>query len=403
MNPRRFLIWWACATLFACLCGASINIVVDPYGLWDMPRQDGFNAVKPQAPSRSRIVKPSILLEVNPATVVVGNSRPEMGIDPNDECWPESAKPVFNLTRPGSSVEEQLILATHAIVGTDAKSIYLGVDYSDFISARFGTRQTFAPPQRFVGSERLLRENFYDANSKRLQTLIKDRVAASFSLIALKDSVLTVLKQRTPYADNMTREGFYNAGAFATAVSQEGQRVLFEQKMPFIEQTFTPGKSSAFWPGEATSPRLLLLDSFLTFALVNDVNVTLFINPLHADFLDVMDDSGYWQEFEQWKRALAVLADKHGSALWDFSDYDEFSTGTDKTDTPPYALRWFWEPSHYTAKLGSRMIASFNGACRDPSPGFGAKVDPNSIEQRLTNVRTHKALYHARRATANAP
>jgi hypothetical protein len=396
MSAGQFIRRWFLALFAAAMVGGAINVGIDPYGLWDSPRISNINALKPKAATRSRAVKPVMLGKIQPLTVIIGNSRPEMGLDPQDICWTSEHKPVFNLTQPGSSVAGQLALATHSIVASPVKYLFIGVDFSDYTTARTEDLSRPAPyPELFSGAGRLMMRNFTDPNNERIFNLVKDHLDATFSLQALQDSFATIAAQSRQFTTDLTRDGFNSAATFLSVVRHEGQSVLFTQKLGTLKRTFQPKKYLTVPADNPGYYPLPLLNKFLESA-PRSIKVVLFINPLHADFLDVLYDSGHWPEFEQWKTSLVSIADKYGVDLWDFTDYDPFSTSTEVAPEDLGSLRWYWEPSHYKARLGHKMISQFIPSCADDISGdkVGMKLSVDNLSSHLQSIRMNRMKYH---------
>ncbi len=118
------------------------------------------------------------------------------------------------------------------------------------------------------------------------------------------------------------------------------------------------------------------------------MNITIFINPYHADYLAAIAITNRWDLLEQWKRTLMSIADRHNISLWDFNAFDE------RTEEPPpkpgdrtTELHWFWEPAHYRSEYGEQMLASMLG--RDCVPELAGK--PQNI-YRLTTATMERHL-----------
>jgi hypothetical protein len=75
--------------------------------------------------------------------------------------------------------------------------------------------------------------------------------------------------------------------------------------------------------------------------------------------------------------------------LWDFSDYDSYSTEIVSQDGP--VLHWFSEPRHYTRALGDAIVRRILGA---GDARFGALLTPENIEAHLADIRERRRLYH---------
>ena len=61
---------------------AGFNILVDPYGLFRLVDAPAFNATKPTSGAHGAMVKAYQVLRVDPAGLILGNSRAEVGFDP---------------------------------------------------------------------------------------------------------------------------------------------------------------------------------------------------------------------------------------------------------------------------------------------------------------------------------
>ena len=80
--------WWYLLILFCATLGilslvSAVNFIVDPYNIFGTTRIPGLNAVKPFAGNRGRTAKIHQVIQVKPKALIVGNSRPELGLDPN--------------------------------------------------------------------------------------------------------------------------------------------------------------------------------------------------------------------------------------------------------------------------------------------------------------------------------
>lgn len=105
MQPAARYLWtWVVLTLTLLGAVAAVNLIVDPYGLFRIVDVPGFNRIKSQAGERAAVFKRAGVARIQPTTVILGNSRAEIGFDPDSPAWPEHARPVFNLALPGAGV-----------------------------------------------------------------------------------------------------------------------------------------------------------------------------------------------------------------------------------------------------------------------------------------------------------
>ena len=115
---NRYLTQWFLATALILLAVAAINVVVDPYGIFRLVDRTGFNSVKPAAASRGPMAKAYQVLRVQPKTLILGNSRAEVGLDPNHPAWPQAARPVYNAALPGTGTATSLRYLQHVLAAT---------------------------------------------------------------------------------------------------------------------------------------------------------------------------------------------------------------------------------------------------------------------------------------------
>jgi len=130
---KRFIQAFTATFLLACFLGAGFNYLVDPYSLFGTRRLPGFNELKPTASERVRVTKPYMAARVKPKVVIGGNSRPEIGLNPQSVCWDDADQPVFNSGIPGADVFMQVRYVQHAVESGKARRILFGVDFLDFL------------------------------------------------------------------------------------------------------------------------------------------------------------------------------------------------------------------------------------------------------------------------------
>src|SRR4051812_24385038 len=82
VSPTAYFRTVACAFLLFLLATAAINIVVDPKGLYQVVRTDGFNFYKPFQPDYTSEVKALGARRYRPDTIVFGASTVMFGVDP---------------------------------------------------------------------------------------------------------------------------------------------------------------------------------------------------------------------------------------------------------------------------------------------------------------------------------
>lgn len=107
----------------------TLNYWVDPYGLY-WPYSEGD--WKPNGAAQGELVKPYLVLKHSPRTLILGNSRAEVGFDPEDAAWSESAQPVYNLALPGTGTRVARRLFEHVLASPPPKNNHAGGGFHGF-------------------------------------------------------------------------------------------------------------------------------------------------------------------------------------------------------------------------------------------------------------------------------
>jgi len=398
MSHKAYL--WTVATAFLIACGlsATINYLVDPYGLFGIERVAGLNAIKPAAADHLRTVKPYQVRRNAPRTLIGGNSRPEAGIDPASACWHPEDRPVYNLGVPGAGLYMQFRYIQNSLLDGHTKTVLLGIDLVDFlVPDRFGGDFAAWPGQAQAFEARLRYRADGTANPSYRLHALGDRLAALFSLNALADSMTTLVAQSNPNATNREATGFNPGRDFYDIIAAEGQNLLFVQKNREMQNRLNPN-AVIFQDGSDWSTAFESLSRLLRAAKSVDARVILFINPYHADYLATIDARGLWDILEEWKRRLVRLtSNRSNTVLWDFNGFNTFTT-----EQPPprgdtsSVLRWFWEPAHYRPAFGNLMLAAMlQRPCGTPAedPPPGVRLDSFNIEPHLARLRDERTRF----------
>jgi len=356
---KKFCLAWLSAFLLLLSCAVSLNYLIDPYGMFDMQRITGINAIKPAAGSHVRLAKPYQVVQFDPRTIIAGNSRPEMGLNPRNTCWPENHMPVFNLSFPGASVYMQARMIQHAVSLEKVGLVLWGLDLLDFLDTHERKLSSWEDSRKRPDIEKRLTVHADGTSNKAYSwEKAKDYWLTLLSLDTVKDSIRTLLSQNNQHASSVRRDGFNPARDYMDIIAWEGQNVLFKQKNTELEKIFSRPGLKLYHSNPGWSHKFESVRRIIEFNGQHDVRTVLFINPYHADYLTAVKSSGHWADFVIWKEALTSLSDSFGVELWDFSGINSFST----EKVPPLGdkksiLKWFWEPAHYRKEYGDIMLS----------------------------------------------
>lgn len=414
MNARRFLTIMIASWLGLLALAAAVNFFVDPYGLFDAPRVEGFNQLKPNAGRSSRTAKAYQVLRRMPTTLIVGNSRPEIGFNPASTCWPEADQPVYNLSLPGADAFRQGRYVQHAVIGIaqrggQVRRVLWGVDFTDFISTprAQAAEHSHWSERTTEFDDRLLVRADGSPNPWHDYGRFVDMAKGLFSLVGVIDSVTTVLAQDDADSSTLRMDGFNPGRDYLPVIHREGQASLFRHKLAYLREYVGTAGRNVFAPGTRWSESFQVLSDMIGQLRAAGVEVILFINPYHAEYMDVLDEVGKWDQFEEWKRTLVhIAADTGVAALWDFNAYNRYTL---EPSPPPgdthTVLRWFWEPAHYRAEYGHRMLAMMlpDAACAGGADDdvLGTRIDANNIESHLAGLRAARNVHLAEESSGH--
>jgi hypothetical protein len=383
-DPRSFLRGWITALAALAVAVAGLNLLVDPYDVFGMPRIRGISLLKPGPKNHALLAKTYQVARAHPATVLIGSSSTHIGIDAGAAEWPAAMRPVYNYGIPGGyATSTSVSTLREALAAGGVKHAVVFLDFQNF----------FVPEQQAAGlSEDGRRYHTLPdgvLSPYRPWQMANDMFLSLATMGALIDSAETIAGQRNPDPLDLAPDGSSTEADFSNAARGDGTHALFAQKNDFeVERAGRLKQSMAGWDGFL--PNLDLIRSMIVLARAHDVALTFVITPHHADALEIYWRIGLWPRVEQLKAELAAVVAEQGGgvALWDFMDYSAFSTepipvaGDRRTQT-----RWFWEPTHFKKQLGAVMIRNMFG---QDAPGFGTRLTPQDVGSRNALIRSQR-------------
>lgn len=380
LNSLRFIRWLTVTIFISIIVIVIFVITVDPYGQYRLIEYPGFNVIKPTLGRYQNEIKLTQALRLRPNAVILGNSRAEIGLDPEAPEFNQHGLIAYNLAIPGIGIETAQRQLNYLIQGDiKPKSILLGLEFLDFI----------APPQLLPDSP------LKTHHLKKPQNEVGDwfwQFDSLFSLASVKDSVRTLLIQNDDEAGIITSRGFNPLKQYKPITRTEGYYKLFQQRAQENTKVYL-----------MKSKGLLSLDDFNHLRAIFDIaaqynsEINLIIYPYHAQILALFEETGLWPAFVEWKRSLVNEIDavkQHYSnarvTLYDFSGYSRYnceripSIEDRKTST-----QWYWEAGHFKKELGDiilkRIFATkessrkINGEQDKFQPSFGFELNKSNF------------------------
>ena len=372
--------WWTLALLGNV---AIFNLVVDPYGLFRIADVVGLNSVKSQASERGPLFKHAAVERMHPNSLVLGNSRAEIGFDPESPAWPAWARPAFNLALPGAGISAVAGDFNQALRGSTPKLVVVGLDFVDFrVDAT--SNDTFNARAASAGS---LSE-------------IRERASALLTMSALADSLATVKAQHEPYPTSLTAAGFNPKRDYVGIAGREGYFALFRQRDQENAATYLRGPKSVFQAGGRPAAGFDAVDNIVALARARGITVRFVIYPYHVNTLMLFHLTGLWPAYEDWKRELVRRIDAAQGTmdveLWDFTGFSPYADelvprpGDTRTE-----LRWYWEAGHFKKSLGDLLLANMLDAQID-GERWGRRLTGHELEEHLREQGTSRDAYERR-------
>ena len=352
----------------------TINYAVDPFLIFGSKRVAGFNAIKAAINSHTWLMKTYHPTLGEWDTLLLGNSRVEIGFDPQHRCLAEIGAKAYNLGVPGANVSEQVEFAANVLYDQPIKQIFLSVDFGDFIS-KVVSAQSAIDADAGAGTNLRYRLDGSEAPGYSWNA-VKDRYQALYTFDAMLSSAHTMAMQ-TNSSPNRDPFGFNPARDFADSVDAEGAQALFAQKIDNLDSKF-----SAPWrlidPNNSSSSEFSALESFLEIARDRGIRVTVIASPFHAEYWAILKEHRLYQEHAHWLKLLTEQLTEFDDIVtfWDFTADSEFSQETvpdEEVRSGP--LNWYWEPVHFRSQLGDLILETvLSDRCKQAEVHFGTRV-----------------------------
>ena len=377
-RPSRFVLTWLCASLALAGLVAGFNVAVDPYLVFGTKRIAGFNAKKPAVETHADLAKRYAFARARPRGLLIGDSKADIGLDPDSPAWPADARPVFNHGVPGTSLEGMLGYLRQDLGAAPVRHVLVMLDLQGLLAAPLPVagQPSADPGVPFVGPH------------------TNDLVLSTLSVDALRASVTTLAAQSSGDGVDMSGLGSTGEGGFRAEAAADGERALFAQKDQDLTERFSRLATYLAAHPDAGAHRLDLVAEMIGLCRAHGAALDLVIGPVHADYLDIIGRAGLWPRYEAAKARLAILVDSAGDAvrLWDFEGYDGYSG---EAVPASGGTRWFWEPTHFKKVLGEQILA----AIYQNNTGYGVRLTAASLAGRLQGDEQSRTQ---RRQEANA-
>jgi hypothetical protein len=371
---KRFAAWCATVVGAGVLLVTGFVAVIDPYHLYGFVDSPALNHVKPLPEQYREQIKLAQATAVRPDLVMLGNSRIEVGLDPDSPQVSAHGHTAYNMGLAGTSLTvSERMYAQLREGATPAAMAVIGVEFLDFLVK---PDAALVPPA--AGGPLPWQWRF--------DTL--------FSIKSMSDALRTVRLQRVADPEVMTARGQSPLRHYNQFARQEGYYSIFQQKAGDNAKNLVRKPHNLFVAGTNRSESIDRMRALLDTMARDRTEVHLVIYPYHAQMMAMFDEAGLQSTMDDWKQMLVREADavraRYPNAridVWDFSGYGDMRCeripGPGDTHT---ATRWYWEAGHFKATLGERILQRILGG--DTTFGFRLAADTLDVNrQRIAAER----------------
>lgn len=377
-STRKYLLCLVATTFLVLAVAAAFNWVMNPYNVFDPPVLKGVNDRQPFLHSQERFYKACAVIRQQPQTVILGSSRADIGLSPQHPGWTQ--QPVYNLSVAGAPLEVLAKYFEHAVAVAPVKNALIMLDYA--------SRET--PP----GFQPVVRDRWLD----QFEDGARDSQAATRLHLALLSWAVTSTGFKTLFTNGCDNVQLPDG----QLDNQDCWRRLQEKHRDDPGWSWEANFSLGLIP---FSGRLSVgrqwehLQHIFDLAAQHGVEVTYVISPTH-DLLwqrcieeENMDTVLAWRsELLQQAHEGAQRLGRPMPVIWDFAlaESARMSPATlmkEMKSRPDNTLPLYLEYSHFTKRLGDRLLDRVLLDPAGPDPICGVKLDFAMLPGHLAGLR----------------
>lgn len=386
---------------------AGLNLLINPFGFYELTPIDGVNVYKPEIFTRVRLFKAFEVRRIRPETIILGSSRTHVGLSCSHQSLKSLNESCYNLAFDGATTREMYAYLKHAQAIHPLKHVVLGLDSYHTSYARSFTRPDF--------DDLIL----YDGNYPWLPRWLTADLRLLTSLNTLASSIKTLRAQAYPEPNWFASDGQRLGAIFFRRPNENfmlhGPRAYFEEidrlEIGFQTEGSIPGRAKTVTanalPDITHESSIAYIRKIVDFCRLHKIDLRIFITPAHVHQLEITAAVGGWTAIEDGKRALVNMLSNEASQhidslpvpLFDFNGYSEITMEALPPKGSRDEMKYYWESSHFKDILGQylldRLFSKQNAQYQGPSD-FGMQLTPDTIEPWLVLIRKIQTDYRIR-------
>jgi hypothetical protein len=375
---------------------AGFNVLVDPKGVYEVARIEGFNASKAYQSLYIEPAKAHASRRYQPDTVMFGASPIMLGLVP--ECRAPAVSGVqriYNYGGAGYSVYSfpGYYADLRAAGAVKRLAIEVRLPRHKFIRADGSYTETPRPSEHATGM-------FADA----VRPWLPADHAGSFLSEPISWSGVALGFQTV--AANMKRDQSFVSRGFEPDGSYDQQWLQRRMPKAISEQSLVShiANYDKLLVSRVTNDLdidLAYVDQLAELASRDGAALDVFITPEHASELLLYHEGGIWPLYEKLKRGLvqagAAAQARYGTAVrvFDLGTFSEVSTQPVHQNGAAASDTYFNDPVHYKRIVGDFVLATIFGCQIDEPapPGFASELSSSNIEPHLADQRARLDRY----------
>jgi hypothetical protein len=349
---RQYSLGVLGSAILPLLAIGMINYVIDPYGLFQTPKIEKFNLLKPAQDDQTRLFKSVEIINLRPQRVLLGSSRAILGLDPSHGAFNDNLV-TYNLGLTGPNIRDIRQYFEHSLTNQpDIKQVVLSLDFF-----------MFKQPDTLPGKP--------DNNILGKQQIpIGELVRLILSLDSLKSSQKTL---EDNLKSNLTEPYYFDGMRRDTYSSKDKMKDFQSQILNYF---------NSFYKDYRLSSELLQeLKDIIALCRKKNIDLQVFISPIHATQMEAIERAGLWKNFENWKREVNKI-----TSFWDFATYNSVTNEPIKN-----SMKNFHDSAHYTKRVGDLVLNRIFSYQLEKVPrDFGVFVSSQNLEYNLNQFYLNK-------------
>ena len=350
-DPSKFIVrFFVYLALFFVLVG-MLNYYIDPYGINQKIKLTGFNYYKPAYYKNTRFTKIFNSGYVQPNAIFLGNSRTEY-LAAEKVFASYTHEKFYNYALSSGSPQEMLEVLKFSHRNFPIKSVYYGVDFIAFLNTS---------PAYNVGFDLELIQGNKNLDIELLKSNLSYQ-SLNKSYKCIKSNVQDSLGTKVSYQYN--ERGSRTNRWRELTLKAKGDKWLNKQFENTLEAYYEIYTSDSL---TLEPSKMEALKSIVAFCETNDIELTLFLNPLYINQYLMLLRSPNKELYFQFLRELG-----NTHAFYNFSGINEYSSNKNN----------FWDSHHPRKHLAPVMASYIFESPKAPvrHDFFGKKINQQNVD-----------------------